>query len=68
MKFKTSTLIFIGIILACIGFRIQNKIPALASFSALIGAFLLLIAARRLGAEKKKLKAAKQNTTSNKKR
>lgn len=61
MKLKTSTLVFIGIVLACIGFRFQDKQQALASFSALTGAVLLLIAARRLSTEKKRLKAAKKN-------
>jgi len=61
MKFKTSTLVFLGIVLACIGFRFQDKNPALASFSALTGALLMLVAAGRLREEKKRLKAAKRN-------
>jgi len=61
MRLKTSTLVFLGIILACIGFRFQTKTPALASFSALTGALLMLVAAGRLREEKKKLKAAKKN-------
>jgi len=60
MKIKNSTLVFFGIVLACLAWRFQNSRPTVASFLALTGAVFFLICAKRLGKEKKRIKAERK--------
>ena len=60
MKLSTYNLVTIGIVLASLAYYFQSKIPLLSSVFAIISAFLLIVAAKRLGKKKKELKALRK--------
>jgi len=66
MKINTYSLITIGIVLASLAYHFQSTIPLLSSVFAIIGAFLLIKAAKRLSKDKKKLKALRLKNKSSK--
>ena len=66
MKISTYNLVTIGIILASLAYYFQSKNPLLSSVIALTGAFLLIKAAKRIGKNKKELKALRKKNNKNK--
>ena len=66
MKVSTYTLVTVGILLASLAYYFQSTIPLLSSVIALFSAFLLIRAAKRIGKQKKELKALKNQTKGNK--
>lgn len=66
MKVSTYTLITLGILMASLAYYFQSRIPLLSSVIAIAGALLLIKAAKRLGKEKKILKALKKKNKNNK--
>ena len=63
MKISTYNLVTIGIILASLAYYFQNRNPLLSSVIALTGAALLIIAAKRIGKNKKQLKALRKKNS-----
>jgi hypothetical protein len=66
MKVSTYTLVTVGILLASLAYYFQPTIPLLASVIALFSAFLLIRAAKRIGKQKKELKALQKQNKNNK--
>lgn len=60
MKISTYNLVTIGIILASLAYYFQGRNQLLSSVIALTGAASLIIAAKRIGKNKKKLKALRK--------
>ena len=63
MKISTYNLVTIGIVLASLAYYFQNRNPLLSSVIALTGAALLIIAAKRIGKNKKQLKALRKKNS-----
>jgi len=60
MRISTYNLVTIAIILASLAYYFQSRNTLLSSVTALTGAFLFIIAANRIGKNKKKLKALRK--------